>query len=553
MLLYLAVGGGLVSVLISVYVVFALRLRRRTLRVVRRSHNVSNPRNVSSGLFGVDRGWARTCGLEDYFESLQLLGGTLSLQALLAVVLERYGLSLALPFAILIPSGLFELDQNSLVKPKALARSLMSSVCLGGICAVAKELGQHTRIELTGGDGGEGGKRRANLLAVGKMRAGSGNVNVLDALRREGNVVELESIGGVVDAIQKTHGPGPRGTVPKEISPANLPGLRFGNINLEYLFSVEQERTNEVLSTICNRLCSNMILAGGTGKVEFGVRTAGRLHTTLEDFMTALEKDHKVTIEIRTNITSMGIGLSILDDGQDPAEALNVPICFPMKTNIIPEATTTGMFRKHEEIVSLMTHAAVFVRVEGPIVKDALLEWCLNVNGMTGFQGVGGVSRPWQTTPDACVVHTPGIFATRRKRARAARLMSIISAVTNAQADADQIVLGGYGYFGVCCDSVALLQATLLNDTSATTIYPLLLGGGAKVCLSDAYEKFGAAHPAWKKDARRLRTSLCHLPCDIIVDDQRRCAMRCLSSLPTKSIFTAVDAIRRQLERVVQQ
>jgi len=184
MLLYLAVGGGLVSVLISVYVVFALRLRRRTLRVVRRSHNVSNPRNVSSGLFGVDRGWARTCGLEDYFESLQLLGGTLSLQALLAVVLERYGLSLALPFAILIPSGLFELDQNSLVKPKALARSLMSSVCLGGICAVAKELGQHTRIELTGGDGGEGGERRANLLAVGKMRAGSGNVNVLDALRR---------------------------------------------------------------------------------------------------------------------------------------------------------------------------------------------------------------------------------------------------------------------------------------------------------------------------------------------------------------------------------
>ena len=539
------------AVLVSVYVVFALRLGR-TLRVVR----IVGRQSSAPGFFGVDRGWTGTCGLQEYFESLQLMGGTLSLQALLAVVLERFGLSLALPFALLIPSNLFELDRNSLVKPKALAGSLMSSVCLGGICAVAKELGQHARIELTASGGEDGSGRTAKLQAVGKMLAGSNNANVLDALRPWGNELELESIRSVVDAMREGQGPDePRGVLPKEISPANLPGLRFGNANLEYMFTVDQERTNEVLSTVCNRLCGNMLLDQQGGEAgKFGVRVAGRLCTTLEDFISALEKDHRVTFEIRTNITSMGIGLSILDDAQKAEEALNVPICFPIKTNIIiPEATMTGAFRKHEELVSLMTHAAVFVKVAGPIVNDALLEWCLNVNGMTGFQGVGGVSRPWQTAPGAYVVHTPGIFSTRRKRARAARLMSIISAVTNAQADADEVVLGGYGYFGVCCDSTALLQATLMNDTDAMTIYPLLLGGGAKVCLTDAYEKFAAAHPAWRKDARRLRTSLGHLPCDIIVEDQSWCALRCLSSMPTQSIFTAVDGIRRQLERVVWQ
>ena len=130
--------------------------------------------------------------------------------------------------------------------------------------------------------------------------------------------------------------------------------------------------------------------------------------------------------------------------------------------------------------------------------------------------------------------------------------MSIISAVTNAQADADRIVLGGYGYFGVCCDSVALLQTTL-GEKRGTTIYPLLLGGGAKTCLMNAYREFARTHASYKKDAMRLRDSLQHLPCDIVVDDPGSCARRCLSSLPTKSIFTAVDAIRERLQQILQR
>lgn len=95
---YLAVGGALVAVLASVYVAFALRLRRRTLRIIRRGS--WKPRKPS-GFFGVGGGWPKTCSLEDYFESLQLTGGKISLQALLAVVLERYGLTMALPVGML--------------------------------------------------------------------------------------------------------------------------------------------------------------------------------------------------------------------------------------------------------------------------------------------------------------------------------------------------------------------------------------------------------------------------------------------------------------------
>ena len=397
--------GGVLAAL-GLYLAFVIRIRRQTLRVVRRRGRVpassASPFQIRSGEF------PGTISIADYFHSLQLLGGSLSLQSLLTAVLERYGLSLALPFALLIPADLLPLDNRYLVKPKALAESLMSSVCLGGICVMAKEIGRHAHFELTADGENHQGEPHS---AVDKMERGSGDARVLEVLGRQENVIEMDAVEMLVEKIKMKYGLDPRG-VPREISPASLPGLRFGNTGLPYLFEVDQERKNEVMSTICNRLCGNVLLhEPGVSDSAFVAVVAGCRATTLEDFIELLEKTgHRVSMEIRTNITSMGIGLSVLDRHDPTTEALNVPMCFPIRTNIVVPVPKTGNagsreFQRHTELVSLMTHAAVFVEIAGPIIQYAKLEWCLNVNGMTGFQGALRSFTPNRLFPESIALH----------------------------------------------------------------------------------------------------------------------------------------------------
>ena len=396
--------GGVLAAL-GLYLAFVIRIRRQTLRVVRRRGRVSaassSPFQIRSGEF------PGTISIVDYFHSLQLLGGSLSLQSLLTAILERYGLSLALPFALLLPADLLPLDNRYLVKPKALAESLMSSVCLGAICVVAKEIGRHAHFELTADGENHQGEPHS---AVDKMERGTGNARVFEVLGRQENVIEIDVVDMLVERIKMKYGLDPRG-VPREISPASLPGLRFGNTGLPYLFEVDQERMNEVMSTICNRLCGNVLHEASVSGSAFVAVVEGSRATTLEAFIELLEKvGHRVSMEIRTNITSMGIGLSVLDRHDPTTEALNVPMCFPIRTNIVVPVHQTGNagsqeFQRHTELVSLMTHAAVFVEITGPIVKYAKLEWCLNVNGMTGFQGAFRTFTPNRLFPESIALH----------------------------------------------------------------------------------------------------------------------------------------------------
>ena len=119
--------------------------------------------------------------------------------------------------------------------------------------------------------------------------------------------------------------------------------------------------------------------------------------------------------------------------------------------------------------------------------------------------------------------------------------------------------LGGYGFLGVCVDSVAAVQHALFGKC---TLYPLLLGGEAKMRLLDVYhriqllgEQTNKACTGWKYNAevKLLKQSIMALPCDGIVEPKAVISTveRALSSLPERSVFKAVSKCRESMQLAI--
>ena len=116
-----------------------------------------------------------------------------------------------------------------------------------------------------------------------------------------------------------------------------------------------------------------------------------------------------------------------------------------------------------------------------------------------------------------------------------------------------------YGALGVCIDSVAAVQQVL---TGTCTLYPLILGGEAKIGLLTCYKwvqkkaAAGGTDGKWKYDeeARKLRDALNALPCDGIVEPgvAAATARRALACLPQRSVFAAVKRCRESLEAAIK-
>lgn len=152
--------------------------------------------------------------------------------------------------------------------------------------------------------------------------------------------------------------------------------------------------------------------------------------------------------------------------------------------------------------------------------------------------------------------HSEEYLSTTEQRCHALRLISASTAALNCASTDGQLLLGGYGYLGVCIDSVAVIQQALANEC---TMYPLLLGGTAKMMLLNAYEsiqkKASKAGSAWEfhKEAELLRTAMIRLPCDGIVEPSAALgtARRALACLPKKSVFKAVKKCKVELEEAL--
>lgn len=495
--------------------------------------------------------------MAEYMGSLSLESGALSIESILVSILDRFGLTLALPLALLIPStwkksyDRKDVETKFLPFPRRLIGAALSTKSLGATCEIVKEIGYD--MFARGKEAAHAEKQRYGAVQLLLLGSNPKSDNGLSKEIREVfqmDAAGLEDVSRKILLCKEAEALQP----PKEVHPA-LVGLHFGNYGLKSLYSPKEESINAVVSCICNRLVGNVLqnthLMNGAhdscDEIFRVVLENGENIDTLEGFFQALEiMGHSVSLSLRTNITSMGLGLCVAYGTAKDSVYAQIPICYPLKTGLTMRKKDSSL--DHREAITLMTHGACFVKISGPLLKNVELEWCLNITGMTGFQPVGGIARPWQQDPRAFVSHNEDIFLESHNRYRAFRFMSAISAVTNSCADVDSIVVGGYGFMGVCLDSVALLQHAL---TGTCTMYPLFLGGAGKTSLLDGYMEFEKQQPDYGEECAILRESLRQLPCDILVEPGHAvdAANRALASLPRSSIFASAESCKKDLVR----
>jgi hypothetical protein len=112
-----------------------------------------------------------------------------------------------------------------------------------------------------------------------------------------------------------------------------------------------------------------------------------------------------------------------------------------------------------------------------------------------------------------------GEWSTVPQLRAAMRATTVIASATNIAADRLRLPNGGYGYLGVCNDSVAAVQAALGEEV---TMYPCILAGRAKATMSRTYEVRAAAvaatsgQPSLEVSRKHLKVStICEffVPC----------------------------------------
>ena len=375
-----------------------------------------------------------------------------------------------------------------------------------------------------------------------------------------------------------------------------FPDLASGNGGLLKECSQDQIKMNKVLSSLFNKLAGNSLAGVPVSKVvpkeEFIVRIPKQKinsstssdgvgdgitnnardsdaatvvndnnvieyieANSVEDFVDALEQTgHTVKMQMRSNMTSFGAGLCVKEGDENKTEWTQIPLAYPL---------STGLYARDEagndvDVMTLMQHAAILVQINGPLITGNV-EWCLSIEGMTGWIPAGSVYRAWAVGPHAVSYHATEALADSTGRRTALRLSTTSAAVLNVAGAEGHLLFGGYGALGVCIDSVAAVQQVL---TGTCTLYPLILGGEAKIGLLTCYKwvqkkaAAGGTDGKWKYDeeARKLRDALNALPCDGIVEPgvAAATARRALACLPQRSVFAAVKRCRESLEAAIK-
>jgi len=405
-------------------------------------------------------------GLGDYMASLQT-SGTFSLQRALISVMDRYGLRVALPLALFAPP---KWRQESSV-PNAFTgtpyagvflSNTISSLGLFTVSSLSQRYNTDIRKQVaaaTAGDNGgplaasQAGKSK-QLCPVQLMASGSNP-------RKDGGLSERmtspfclpQHIRGAagsdaVDAAKASFLPKAKAPEPTPIHPL-FPDLALGNGGLHRMCSEAQGQVNAVMSSLFNRLTANALVGVYPSQalplqpfeveISRGAGAGPVTVTSIEDLVSELESaGHTVSMYITTNVTSFGIGLCVKErgeeegahaigtvEGDDPPSSgvktsnsntwAQIPLAYPLSTGLYAQDGDGNTI----DVVTLMVHSAIHIEVSGPMVNFAL-EWCLSVEGTTGWLPVNGISRPWQTSRQACPRHAESALATPEGR-RAAR------------------------------------------------------------------------------------------------------------------------------------
>jgi len=533
----------------------------------------------------------------EYMASLDA-DGKISFQKALISIMERTGLSVALPLALFAPkrwtqeTDVVSAFHNS---PYAglLVSNMLSTLGLISVSIVAqrqnidaKKYTERARVlaaaaEITetahnsaalpdstnnntnsNGKTEEKSKRKFNALEL--MVHGS-NPNTDDGLSSrvltpfhlvdDFPTATGSTITELLITTDQTPLPAPEPVLINEL----FPDLASGSGGCRMTKSEGQAKVNQVFAILCNKLGSNSLVGLGASSYEpkevFTVHIPG--HPTpvdsVEDLVDVLEKcGHTANIRIYANTTSFGVGLCVKEKDSTYTQ---IPLAYPL---------STGLYAKDEngddiDVVTLMQHAAMELHVSGPLIT-AQIEWCLSISGMTGWGPEQEIKRGWTRDESTRTWHAEEELSTAAGRRSALRLITASASALNVAASKDGLLLGGYGALGVCIDSVAAIQQCI---SGKCTLYPLILGGDAKMGLLSCYKfirnlgkRNNKMNNTWKYDAEAeaLVSALLELPCDGIVDPARaaQTAQRALSCLPERSVFAGVEECKKSLQAAIK-
>jgi len=285
--------------------------------------------------------------------------------------------------------------------------------------------------------------------------------------------------------------------------------------------------------------------AAGTGAI-----------TTPEDLLSALHSGsdpHEVEMHIVSRVTSFGYGLSVKEgEGQYTL----IPLLLPIDSGLSILATSDASDAHHNKIAVPACHAGIHLDIKGPIVKCGV-EWYQGIEGFTGWHSGNDVAQVWANDPEVEIFHDHPRWSNLHQFRAAMETSTVSSIALNITATRSRLPNGGYGYLGICMDSTASIQMAL---TGKTTLFPLILGGQVKTCVMLLYKELEAelaagGHPELASAAAALRLGISNLPTDIVHQpkDTADICGRLLAILPEKSPFALIARSRSKVRKLKAQ
>jgi hypothetical protein len=534
----------------------------------------------------------RYVSLREYFSSIRV-AGQIDSRRMAVTLLSELGAEMLLPALGMMGSplssrGKTQLDPFLVRVGQYVLEALVSPVTIAAVSMTAHKAAARlvfdkfdpVRAQRHGSDGGPD---------VARLFEGLPNPFVLER-DFQGYVDRLlalwgEAPGSMPPSSSPTQVPAPSPAplpwqLPRPVNTSYAPGLNWGAPGTAYFESAPTRARAQVLCVLFNRLVANLYWtvtvespAATPGPAAAVAAATAETHSAVaasldaapvpsEVFRVGLDAElvdsadklvallmakpgYKVRVGIHTILTSFGNCLSCEDvDGS----VYQVPLCLPMRCGI---TAVDG-----SDIIVPMAHAGVCVMVDGPLFGGEIgAEFYQMVSSYSGFHPYYARDWPWHRGAELWHDSTESGLG-EREQLELVRGASVMSVLSNVAAQQTSLAMGGYGFLGVCLDSVAVLQLAI---GAKCTIFPLLLSGQARAIMLSVAQRMraalarrrqpGLARPSPEEDTvRNVQLALVQLHSDIDVPPKyvSDTCDRLVASLPPRSLFAIVAKARAQ-------
>eukprot|EP00892_Ulva_mutabilis_P000379 jgi/Ulvmu1/10341/UM061_0024.1 len=350
---------------------------------------------------------------------------------------------------------------------------------------------------------------------------------------------------------------GDAGTIPPPDAPSWLPDLASSHVGQTLNTNDFQAKCGLVFAVLLNRLSSNTMPDAWRPQQFKGRSTTVRVSrdgpdiTTPGGLINAIDASMGASIDmgIVTRTTSFGKGFALHQDG----EWLQLPFVLPLRTGITMlegMAASSGT----REVTTLMPHAEIKLRVKAPTFNFRI-SYYQGIEGFTGWHSGREADQPWNNSSAMELEHST--WTRPEEYAAAADIAAMVATATNNTADELDLPNGGYGYLGVCHDSVAIVQAALQEEV---TVFPCLLAGQAETIMSRMYSEIHDTCMEQGNDERaavaeQVKHALLRTPCDVVHEptSMHDAIRRVAACTPPVTPFVTLERCREDLKKVATQ